>query len=35
MPIGSPGMEIEGVDPDPYVVVAISHDGTTRVLERY
>ena len=35
MPIGSPGMEIEGVDPDPYVVVAISHDGTTRVVERY
>lgn len=35
MPIGSPGMEMEGVEADPYVVVAIAHDGSTRVLERY
>ena len=35
MPIGSPGMEMEGVEADPYVVVAIAHDGSTLVLERY
>ena len=35
MPIGSPGMEMEGIAPDPFVVVAIAHDGTTRVVERY
>ena len=35
MPIGSPGMEMEGIDPDPFVVVAIAHDGTTWVVERY
>ena len=35
MPIGSPGMEMEGIDPDPYEVIAIAHDGTTQVLERH
>ena len=35
MPIGSPGMEMEGIDPDPFVVMAIAHDGTTQVVERY
>ncbi|EAR18398.1 hypothetical protein WH7805_01147 [Synechococcus sp. WH 7805] len=35
MPIGSPGMEMEGIDPDPFVVMAIAHDGTTKVVERY
>ena len=35
MPIGSPGMEMEGIDPDPFVVMAIAHDGSTTVFERY
>ena len=34
MPIGSPGMEMEGIEPDPYVVMAIAHNGTTQVVER-
>ena len=34
MPIGSPGMEMEGIDPDPFEVMAIAHDGTTQVVER-
>ena len=33
MPIGSPGMEREGIEPDPYVVMAIAHDGTSTPIE--
>ena len=35
MPIGSPGMEMEGVEADPFAVMAIAHDGSTTVFERY
>ena len=35
MPIGSPGMEMAGVEPENYVVLAIAHDGTTSVFARY
>jgi len=33
MPIGSPGMEMEGIEPDPYVVMAIAHDATSTPIE--
>lgn len=29
MPIGSPGMEVDGVDAQPYTVLALAHDGRT------
>ena len=29
MPLGSPGMEVEGVDAEAYTVLAVGHDGTT------
>jgi len=29
MPLGSPGMEVQGVDAPPYAVLALGHDGTT------
>jgi hypothetical protein len=35
MPIGSPGMEVAGVEPEPFEVLAIAHDGTTSVFARY
>ena len=35
MPIGSPGMEMEGVEADPFAVMAIGHDGSTTVFERF
>ena len=35
MPIGSPGMEVAGVEPEPFKVLAIAHDGTTSVFARY
>jgi hypothetical protein len=31
MPIGSPGMEVAGMKPQPYDVVAFTKQGTTRV----
>lgn len=31
MPIGSPGMEVEGVDPEPYDVHLVARDGSTSV----
>ncbi|RFA27039.1 hypothetical protein CAI21_15540 [Alkalilimnicola ehrlichii] len=31
MPIGSPGMEVEGVAPDAYDVLTFDRDGTTAV----
>jgi hypothetical protein len=29
MPIGSPGMEVEGVEAEAYTVLALGHDGAT------
>ena len=35
MPMGSPGMEVAGVEPEHFEVLAIAHDGTTSVFARY
>ncbi len=35
MPIGSPGMEVAGVEAESFEVLAIAHDGTTSVFARY
>lgn len=35
MPMGSPGMEVPGVEAEPFEVLAIAHDGTTSVFARY
>lgn len=35
MPIDSPGMEVSGVEAEPFEVLAIEHDGTTSVFDRY
>ena len=35
MPIGSPGMEVEGMADEPYNVVAFYADGTTAVFASY
>jgi len=35
MPIGSPGMEVEGRDADPYDVLAVNADGGTEVYAEY
>lgn len=35
MPMGSPGMEIEGGHVDAYEVLLIERDGSTRVFSRY
>ena len=35
MPIGSPGMEVKGRTADPFAVMAIAHDGSTTVFDRY
>ncbi|NCT69825.1 MAG: DUF411 domain-containing protein [Xanthomonadaceae bacterium] len=29
MPMGSPGMEVEGVEAEAYTVLKVDHDGTT------
>jgi hypothetical protein len=29
MPMGSPGMDVEGVDAEPYTVLAVDHHGAT------
>ena len=34
MPIGSPGMEVAGVDPQPYDVLLFNRDGSTEVFEK-
>jgi hypothetical protein len=34
MPIGSPGMEMEGREPQPYEILAFMRDGTTTVFAR-
>ena len=35
MPMGSPGMEVSGVEAEPFEVLAINDDGTTSVFARY
>ena len=35
MPIGSPGMEVAGVEAERFDVIAVAHDGTTSVFARY
>ena len=35
MPMGSPGMELAGVEAERFEVLAIDHDGTTSVFARY
>ena len=35
MPVGSPGMEMEGVEPDNYDVLLINTDGSTTVWASY
>lgn len=35
MPIGSPGMEIEGYPPEPFDVIAFDKRGNTEVFARY
>jgi hypothetical protein len=35
MPVGSPGMEVPGVKPQPYDVLALNKDGTTAVYASY
>ena len=35
MPMGSPGMEVEGVKAETYTVLAVGHDGTTSAYARH
>jgi hypothetical protein len=35
MPIGSPGMEVPGVTPQAFTVIAFDKDGSTRVFARH
>ena len=35
MPMGSPGMEVVGVEAERFEVLAVAHDGTTSVFARY
>ena len=35
MPVGSPGMEVEGVAPQPYDVIAFDKSGQTEVFASY
>ncbi len=35
MPIGSPGMEVKGADPQPYQVIAFDESGQTEVFATY
>ncbi|WP_343405674.1 DUF411 domain-containing protein [Caldilinea sp.] len=35
MPVGSPGMEIAGVEAEPYDVIGFSADGREEVYARY
>lgn len=35
MPIGSPGMEVQGMDPEPYDVIAFDKNGSTTVFASY
>lgn len=35
MPFGSPGMEVNGADDEPYDVIAFAKDGSTAVFASY
>ncbi|MEZ4661405.1 MAG: DUF411 domain-containing protein [Caldilineaceae bacterium] len=35
MPIGSPGMEVAGYDPEPFDVIAFDHSGHRQVFASY
>lgn len=35
MPVGSPGMEIKGVDAEAYTVLTVDQDGTTSIYARH
>ena len=35
MPVGSPGMEVEGVAPQPFEVIAFDQSGKTEVFASY
>lgn len=35
MPVGSPGMEIPGAEPEPYEVLTFAKDGQTEVFSSY
>jgi hypothetical protein len=35
MPVGSPGMEVEGVDPQPFDVIAFDNSGNTEIFASY
>jgi hypothetical protein len=35
MPIGSPGMETDGVAPEPFDVIAFDHNGKTEIFAGY
>ena len=35
MPVGSPGMEVEGVDPQPYDVIAFDESGNRELFASY
>lgn len=35
MPLGSPGMEVDGADDQPYDVIAFSEDGSMEVFASY
>jgi hypothetical protein len=35
MPVGSPGMEVEGVDPQPFEVIAFDKSGRIEIFASY
>ncbi len=35
MPVGAPGMEVQGMDPEPYDVIAFDTSGKTSVFASY
>ncbi len=35
MPVGSPGMEVAGVAPQPYQVIAFDQSGRTKIFASY
>ena len=35
MPVGSPGMDVEGVDPQPFDVIAFDKSGRTEIFASY
>ena len=35
MPVGSPGMEVEGVDAQPFEVIAFDESGKTEIFASY